>query len=92
MKKLLAIILVLVMVLTLFAGCGNKSYGIGNYTFEKIHIDTYHYSGCLTVEKWYEDSTGIEVKTKEAGGIYVSEGLYVLLEGDKACPFCADHE
>ena len=91
MIKLLAIILTLVMVITLFAGC-NKSYGPGNYTFEKIHIDNHHYSGCLTVEKWYENSTGIEVLTKEAGAIYVSEGQYILIEGNKGCQFCSNNK
>jgi hypothetical protein len=38
--------------------------------------------------KWYESSTGIEVLTKEAGSMYLSEGTYILLEGDKGCPFC----
>ena len=87
MKKLLVFILALVMCLSMFAGC-NKSYGFGNYKYNKVHIDTYHYSGCLTVEKWYEGSTGIEVKTKEAGSIFLSEGTYILLGGDKGCPFC----
>ena len=92
MKKLFVLILALVMVITLLAGCGNQSFGFGNFTFKKIHIDTYHYSGCLTVEKWYENSTGIEVLTKEAGAIYLSEGMYILVDGDKGCPFCVDQE
>lgn len=87
MKKLLVFILTLVLCLSMFSGC-NKSYGFGNYEYNKVHIDTYHHSGCLTVEKWYEGSTGIEVKTKEAGSIFLSEGTYILLNGDKGCPFC----
>ena len=62
------------------------SLGPGNYTFKKIHIDTHHYSGCLTVEKWYENDSGIEVKTKEAGALFLSEGQYALIEDE--CPFC----
>ena len=65
----------------------NVSIGPGNFKFEKVHIDTYNYNGCLTIEKWYEDETGIEVKTKEVGAIYLSEGTYFLIE--KECPFCA---
>lgn len=87
MKKILAITLVLIMALTMLAGCGNMSLGFGNFKFEKIHVDTYHYSGCLTVEKWYDGETGIEVKTKEAGSLYLAEGMYVLVQGK--CPFCA---
>lgn len=87
MKKLLCIIIAVTLLIVL-VGCGNMSMGLGNYTYEKVHIDTYHYSGCLTVEKWYDASTGIEVLTKEAGSIFLSEGSYTLLEGDKECPFC----
>ena len=86
MKKIFALVLVLMMVL-LLCSCGNRSVtGIGNYEFKKVHINTYHHSGCLTVEKWYENPTGIEVKTKEAGYLFLSEGTYTLVE-DK-CPFC----
>ena len=92
MKKLLAIIIALVMVITMFAGCGNMSWGMGNYSYKKIHIDTHHYSGCLTVEKWYENSSGIEVLTTEAGSVFASEGTYILLGGDKGCPFCVNHD
>ena len=91
MKKPLAFILALVLCLGLLAGC-NQSIGMGNLTFKKVHVDTYHYSGCLTIINWHDNATGIEVKTEEAGSIYLSEGTYILLEGDKDCPFCADHE
>lgn len=68
-------------------GCGNMSLGLGNYTFKKIHVDTYHYTGCFTVEKWHDNTSGIEVLTKEAGSMYLAEGMYMLLEDE--CPFCA---
>lgn len=85
MKKIIAIIMSLVFICTLCA-CGNMSMGFGNYQFNKVHIDTYNYSGCFTVEKWYENSTGIEVKTTEVGALYLSEGTYFLIEDE--CPFC----
>lgn len=92
MKKLLATLLIVMLLITTIAltGCGNKSIGIGNFQFRKIHVDAYHYSGCLTVEKWHDASAGIEVKTSEAGSLFLSEGTYIMLEGDHACPFCAD--
>lgn len=71
-------------------GCGNMSMGFGNFTFEKIHVDTYHYSGCFTVKKWYDNSEGIEVLTEEAGSMYLAEGMYMLIKED--CPFCDDVE
>ena len=91
MKKLLAIILISLIVSTMFTGC-NRSFGFGHQTYEKIHIDTHHFSGCLTVDHWCDGTTGIEVYTDEAGSIFVSEGMYVLLDGDKDCPFCAGAE
>jgi hypothetical protein len=90
MKKFIAIILCVVTMTAMFTGCGNMSIGIGNFTYKKIHIDTHHYSGCLTIEKWYENATGIEVKTKECGSIYLSEGTYILLDGDMDCPLCKE--
>ena len=86
MKKIIAIMLV-VLLLVSMAGCGNMSWGLGNFTFNKIHVDTYNYSGCFTVEKWYDNSSGIEVKTKEAGFLYLAEGMYMLIEDE--CPFCS---
>ena len=87
MKKIIAMVICLVMVVALFAGC-NMSMGMGSFTFKKVHVDTYHYSGCLTIEKWYDSGSGIEVKTEEVGSIFLSEGTYILLNGDKACPLC----
>jgi hypothetical protein len=77
MKKIIGVLLIAVMTVTMLIGCGNMSLGIGNYEFQRIHIDTYHYSGCLEVDKWYDNTTGIEVKTKEFGAIYLSEGQYM---------------
>lgn len=86
-RKILAVVVLCTLSL---AGCGNMSLGLGNYTYEKIHVDTYHYSGCFTVEKWYDSTSGIEVLTKEAGSMYLAEGMYMLIEDE--CLFCADKE
>lgn len=88
MKKIIVTILAIAMLVTMLAGCGNMSMGLGNFNFKKIHVDTYHYSGCFTVVKWYDNSNGIEVKTAEAGSMYLAEGMYMLIEDE--CPFC-DH-
>lgn len=85
-KKIIAIVLAVICICTLFLGCGNMSIGFGNFTFRKIHVDTHNYSGCFTVEKWYENASGIEVKTKEAGYMYLAEGMYMMIEDE--CPFC----
>ena len=85
MKIVLALVLIAVMVVT-FVGCGNVSLGMGSYEFNKVHVDTYHYSGCLEVDKWYETSTGVEIKTENGESIYLSEGTYIMIEDE--CPFC----
>lgn len=85
MKKLCLLFVSIVLILALVS-CGNQSLGFGNYSYTKIHIDTYHFSGCYTVEKWYESDSGIEVKTKEVGSIFASEGTYILVE--EKCPIC----
>lgn len=89
-KKLIAMIMITTMLMTGITGCGNMSLGIGNYTYRKIHVDTHNYSGCFTVDKWYDNESGIEVSTKEAGSLYLAEGMYMLIEDE--CPFCAGEE
>lgn len=78
-------ITIVITIALMLTGC-NMSLGFGNFDFEKIHVDTYNYNGCFTVEKWYDNSNGIEVKTKEAGSMYLAEGMYILIEDE--CPFC----
>lgn len=85
MKKIVAV-LMLASLMTTLCACGNMSLGIGNFEYNKIHIDTYHYSGCFEIEKWYDNATGIEVKIKDVGSIYASEGDYILIQDE--CPFC----
>lgn len=84
MKKIIALIMVAVLMGTLCA-C-NMSMGLGNLEFKRVHVDTYNYSGCFTIEKWYDNGTGIEAKTKEAGSMFFSEGTYFMISDD--CPFC----
>ena len=83
-RKTIIAALAAVLAITL-SGC-NMSFGFGNYNFRKIHVDTHNFSGCFTIEKWYNDTSGIEVKTEEAGFMYFAEGMYMLIEDD--CPFC----
>ena len=85
MKKIIAILMICGLMIAM-SGCGNKSYGLGTYTFKKVHINTLKYSGCLELENWHDDGNGIEVKTKEVGSLFLSEGTYILI-GDK-CPIC----
>ncbi len=92
MKKFIAVVLAVVLMVLALTACGNMSVGLGNYEYNKVHIDTRHYSGCFTVVKWYDNANGIEVLTKEAGSMYLAEGTYILLSGDEPCPFCGHGE
>lgn len=90
MKKSKILILVSVLIFALLlTGCGNMAMGPGNYTFNKVHVSTPDFNGCVTLETWYDNERGIEVKTKEYGAMYLSEGTYILIE-DK-CPICDSH-
>lgn len=80
------IFILFMFILFMFTGC-NYSLGLGSYNFEHIHFFDKQQSYCATVEKWFENDTGIEVKTKEYGSIFLSEGTYILFEDD--CPFCS---
>ena len=85
MKKI-CLFLIFALTLMMLGSCGNYSAGFGNYNYKKIHIDTHHFSGCYTVERWYESENGIEVTTAELGYIFASEGTYILVENK--CPVC----
>ena len=86
MKK---IILLFCMLMTIcLCSCGNMSMGMGSYTFEHVHFSDAVEGKCATVEKWYDDETGIEVKTKEYGAMYLSEGSYQLISNGQTCPYC----
>ena len=89
MKKIIAILMLCGLTITM-AGCGNMALGVGNYTYKKVHVDTHNFSRCFTIEKWYDNSTGIEVATKEVGNLFLAEGTYFLVEDE--CPFCVHEE
>jgi hypothetical protein len=89
MKKIVYMLLVIVIMMCYLASCGNQSLGLGNFTFEHIHFSDAIGGHCATIEKWYDNSEGIEVKTKEFGSMYLSEGSYILIEDGTHCPYCS---
>jgi hypothetical protein len=69
--------------------CGNKAIiSPGNYSFTHIHFTDMTKGHCATIEKWWDNEEGIEVKTKEYGYLYCSEGSYILFESGNKCPYC----
>lgn len=83
---ILTIVLVIVFVCSL-AACGNMSLGIGNFEFNGAHISDYAGNSVdVSIEKWYENSTGIELLLENGNSVFLSEGTYILYEDH--CPIC----
>lgn len=87
-KKIAAPLLCVSLCAMFLAGCGNMSLGPGNYSFTHVHFSDHMSSYCATVEKWYDNSAGIEAKTTEYGAVFLSEGTYTLFESSSSCPYC----
>lgn len=84
MKKLKAVVLGL---MTLVLCSCNQGIGWGQLKFEKVHISIGDTSKCVEITSWYDsEGAGIEVKTKDYGSLFLSEGTYILVS-DK-CPIC----
>ena len=90
MKKIIAICAIALMSIFSFASCGNMSMGIGTYTFNHVCMDSGTETRCVDVDKWYDYETGIEVKSKDGGRFWLSEGTYILVSEKDDCPFCND--
>lgn len=88
-KKIFAILALGIITITSLTGC-NMGVGFGDYSFYHIHISDEIESHCATVSKWYDNSGGIEVNTKEYGSMFLSEGTYQLFENAEKCPYCAE--
>ena len=88
MKRVICLIVVTLILMLSLTACGNMSMGLGNYTFTHVHFTDMTESHCATVEKWYDNSEGIEVMTKEFGSLYLSEGSYIMFGEGVRCPFC----
>lgn len=90
MKRIFAVIMMLVIMVATLCGCGNENWGVGNYTFRHVHISDAVEGHCATVESWHDTTSGIELHTREFGDIYLSEGTYMLFHDASGCPFCGD--
>jgi len=91
MKKLIAAALVAIILTmaVIMTGC-NRNIGLGTYSFKKVHILTHNgEEKCFEISSWREAEIGCEVKLKNGGSLWLSEGTYILVS-DK-CPIC-DHK
>lgn len=89
MKKIIMSIVTVATTAIMLTGCGNLH---GDIKYKKIHVDTHHYSGCFTIEKWRRVHDGVEVTTQEIGSMCLAEGTYIIMEGNKVCPFCLNED
>lgn len=87
-SKIILITTIILIVVVCLCSCGNMSMGFGNFTFEHVHFSDTIEGHCATVEKWYDNETGIEVQTTEYGAMYLSEGSYQLITSGDNCPYC----
>ena len=91
MKKIICICLIVALLawlMPVLCSCGNQSLGLGNLHFTHIHFSDGCEAYCASVEKWYDNELGIEVRTSEYGPIYLAEGTYMLFETAADCPYC----
>lgn len=88
MKKIICLFLLILLVVSIFTGCGNENWGLGNYTFTHVHLSDGVEGHCAEVTSWHDNDLGIELHTTEFGDIYCSEGTYFLYESGEKCPFC----
>ena len=89
MKKCIAVIVIVVMCITLLAGC-NENWGFGNYNWKHVHFSDAVEGHCATISSWHDNTAGIELHTVECGSMFLSEGSYILFENGSDCPFCGD--
>ena len=91
MKKIIIVVALVAIILTTAAimGC-NMNPGLGTYSFKKVHILAHNgEEKCFEISSWRDTEIGCEVKLKNGGSLWLSEGTYILVS-DK-CPIC-DHE
>ena len=63
--------------------------GWGNYQYNHICIIAGDDHQCYEVEKWWDNElSGLEVKVKNGGYIFASEGTYHIYSQSSDCKFC----
>ena len=89
MKKIFIMCILAALIVMCFASCGNQAIlDPGSFKFEHVHVTDYVEGHCFNIEKWWDNESGIEVRTTNGNGIFLSEGTYQLFESTDACPYC----
>lgn len=85
----IGIILVLVTVTIAVTGCGNQAiFDPGTFNFKHVHISDNVEGHCLNIDKWWDNESGVEVRTAAGDGVFLSEGTYQMFESAESCPYC----
>jgi hypothetical protein len=89
MKKFFALFIILILITACLVGCSNKAIlDPGTFSFKHVHMTDHLESHCVEIDKWWDNESGIEVRTTTGDGIFLSEGTYQMFESKSACPYC----
>lgn len=89
MKKIFILCFILILIVTCFASCGNRAIlDPGSFSFTHVHMTDYTEGHCYDISKWWDNESGIEVRTSDGDGIFLSEGTYQMFESKTTCPYC----
>lgn len=89
MRKIICVILCVVFISFVFAGCGSTTSdsNSNNQLYTHIHFFDKTEGYCATVTSDYVGTVGITIKTKEYGSVFLPHGTYQLFED--VCPYCS---
>ncbi len=89
MKKFFILCVALLLLIACLTSCGNRAIlDPGNFKFTHVHMSDHVKGHCYEIDKWWDDDSGIEVRTVDGNGIFLSEGTYQLFESKTSCPYC----
>ena len=84
----ISVALILVIGMITVSGCGNRAFlDPGNFSFKHVHISDAVEGHCLDIDKWWDNESGIEVRTTSGDGVFLSEGTYQMFESANSCPY-----
>lgn len=89
MKKIFVLLVVALLLTTCLVSCGNRAIlDPGSFSFKHVHISDNIDGHCYDIDKWWDNDSGIEVRTTSGNGMFLSEGTYQMFESKTACPYC----